>query len=58
MKTAHIGRGTSTDERVLFQKVAFFTRCHTAWSILLSHMISNFKAFEGGKEGFASAVHF
>ncbi|WP_127593480.1 succinate dehydrogenase cytochrome b558 subunit [Paenibacillus lautus] len=27
-------------------------------AFLLSHMISNFKAFEGGKEGFASAVHF
>ncbi|MGG1880012.1 succinate dehydrogenase cytochrome b558 subunit [Paenibacillus cisolokensis] len=25
---------------------------------LISHMISNYKAFEGGKEGFMGAVHF
>lgn len=25
---------------------------------MLSHMISNYKAFEGGKEGFMGAVHF
>ncbi|OOC63338.1 succinate dehydrogenase cytochrome b558 subunit [Paenibacillus ihbetae] len=27
-------------------------------AFLLSHMISNFQAFEGGKEGFEGAVHF